>query len=270
MLEAFHLPAEPGYRLCLLHRPAGAPRRAVVYVHPFAEEMNKARRMAALQARRLATQGCAVLLIDLHGCGDSSGEFGEARWESWRRDVRAAVAHVAAQFRVPVSLWGLRVGAGLAADAARDSAEVDHLLLWQPVANGSPFLQQFLRLRVAGEMLASGAASGATSALADRLAAGEPLEIAGYDLHPDLARALERLKLEALAPAVKRVDWLEVAADPDAQLRPASRRVVEAWRSRGIEVHARQVAGEPFWTTVEIVECEALLARTSEALEALR
>ena len=40
MLEAFFLPAEPGERFCLAHVPAGAPRGAIVYVHPFAEEMH--------------------------------------------------------------------------------------------------------------------------------------------------------------------------------------------------------------------------------------
>jgi alpha/beta superfamily hydrolase len=40
--------------------------------------MNKARRMAALQARALAALGYGVLLLDLHGCGDSSGDFGDS------------------------------------------------------------------------------------------------------------------------------------------------------------------------------------------------
>ena len=44
-------------------------------VKAWAEEMNKARRMAALQARLLAENGYAVLQIDLHGCGDSSGDL---------------------------------------------------------------------------------------------------------------------------------------------------------------------------------------------------
>src|SRR5690242_13967142 len=52
-----------------------APRHlSFVYVPPFAEEMNLARRMAALQARALAAVGIGVLLLDLFGTGDSDGD----------------------------------------------------------------------------------------------------------------------------------------------------------------------------------------------------
>jgi exosortase A-associated hydrolase 2 len=263
VLDAFFLSVEPGERFCLLHSPSGAARRAVVYVHPFAEEMNKARRMAALQARRLAARGVAVLQIDLYGCGDSSGDFADARWEIWQRDVAAAIGLVGERFGTPVSLWGLRLGAVLAAQVAHP--RVDHLLLWQPVANGGQVLAQFLRLRLAGEMLASGAATSAVRELTQTLAAGQSLEIAGYDLHPDLALAIERLKLDAIVPAVNRVDWLEVIADSALPLRPAAKRIVDSWRANGIDVDAAQALGEPFWATVEIAVCEELLALTDKA-----
>jgi len=263
VLDAFFLPVEPGRRFCILHSPDGTPRRSVVYVHPFAEEMNKARRMAALQARRLAARGVAVLQIDLHGCGDSSGDFGEARWESWKRDVEAAIGLLSARFPAPVTLWGLRLGAALAAEIVHP--RVDRLLLWQPVPNGSQFLSQFLRLRLASEMLASGAATTAMRELTQTLAAGRSLEIAGYDLHPDLARAIERVKLESIVPSAKRVDWLEVVAEGMSP-RPAAGRVRDAWRARGIEANLGVATGEPFWTTVEIAECSELLELTDKAL----
>jgi exosortase A-associated hydrolase 2 len=267
VLEAFFLPVEPGQRFCILTGPAAAPRRGVVYLHAFAEEMNKSRRMAALQARRLAAEGCIVLQIDLLGCGDSSGEFVEARWQAWKRDAEAAVRWIARRYRVPVTIWGLRLGAMLAADVAQNpSLGVDHLLLWQPVSDGGQFLTQFLRLRVASEMLASGAATTAVRELADELRRGRALEIAGYELHADLATQIERLKLEALRPAVKRVDWLEVLADRALPTRPAAKRVLDAWRGAGIESNADQAVGEPFWSTVEIAECCELLELTSAAL----
>jgi hypothetical protein len=103
-------------------------------------------------------------------------------------------------------------------------------------------------------------------ALRETLKQGTPLEIAGYELHPELAAALDRLKLAELVPAAARVHWLEVSAQPDPQLTPASRRVLDAWRAAGCDVHAGAVAGEPFWSTLEIAECEALLAATDAAL----
>lgn len=270
MLDAFFLPVEPGQRCCILNTPpAGvAPRRGVVYLHPFAEEMNKARRMAALQARRLAAEGCAVLQIDLYGCGDSSGDFSDARWDAWKRDAHAAIAWLSQRYRLPITMWGLRIGAVLAAEMADDEA-VDHLLLWQPITNGGQFLSQFLRLRLASEMLASGAATTAVRELVERLHQGESLEIAGYELHPDLAAQIERLKLEALTPAVKRVDWMEVIADRTLSLRVAAKKVLEIWRAAGIEANATQAVGDPFWSTIEIAECDELVELTAAAMRSV-
>src|SRR5436190_24333737 len=90
--EVFFLPAEPGARFALFH-PARGPvvRGGILYVHPFAEEMNKSRRMAAQQIRAFTQCGYAVLQIDLYGCGDSSGDFGDARWDIWKSDLALAV-----------------------------------------------------------------------------------------------------------------------------------------------------------------------------------
>jgi len=139
-------------------------------------------------------------------------------------------------------------------------------VLWQPVAAGDQFLSQFLRLRLASEMLAGGAATSALRQLRDELAQGRSLEIAGYDLHPDLATAIERLQLELMKPAVKRVDWMEVGLEPNSAIRPASQRVIDRWKAEGLDVHTVAVPGEPFWSTVEIAECRALLDATDEAM----
>jgi exosortase A-associated hydrolase 2 len=269
VLDAFFLPVEPGRRFCVLNTPPGGirPHRCVVYLHPFAEEMHKSRRMAALQARRLAADGFAVLQIDLHGCGDSTGEFAEARWDAWKRDARAAAVWLSQRYEVPLTFWGLRLGALLAADVAQDPGlAIDRLLLWQPVTDGNQFLSQFLRLRLASEMLVSGAATSAIRGLTEALHRGESPEIAGYELHPDLAAVMAQVKLEALTPAVKQVDWLEVVSEPGVPFRPASRRVLDGWSGRGLQTSLLQAVGEPFWSTIEITECEQLLHFTAAAL----
>lgn len=269
MSSAFFLPAEPGHRFCLYHPGAhDGAGRGVVYVHPFGEEMNKSRRMAALQSRRLAAAGYAVLQIDLFGCGDSSGDFADAKWEIWKRDLQAALGWLKSRVRGPLGLWGLRLGAMLAADVARDPVlSIEQLLLWQPVGSGELFLTQFLRLRLAAEMLADGAAQSGVSEMRESLRRGESLEIAGYDLHPRLAAEIDALRLADLVPAVKRVICLEVTAMTEPKISPATQRALEAWRSKGLDVRAAAVKGEPFWSTLEIAECEALLAATEDSLK---
>lgn len=267
MLEAFFLPTGQGERFCVVHTPAGTPRGAIAYVHPFAEEMHKSRRMAALQARALAARGWLVLQMDLLGCGDSSGDFGDARWALWAGDVRSGLAWVKARSPGPLALWGLRLGAALACELAADAAlGIERLVLWQPVTSGEQFISQFLRLRLAAEMLGGGAATSALGELRSQLAQGRPLEIAGYDLHPHLAAAIERVQLASLRPAAKRIDWMEVGAEAAPSVRPGSQRVVEHWRGHGVDVRAASVAGEAFWSTLEITECPRLLEATEEAL----
>jgi uncharacterized protein len=253
-----------GRRFVLLHEPAAAPRGWVVYVHPWAEEMNKARRMAAGQARRLADDGWAVLQIDLLGCGDSAGDFGDASWARWVADVRAACALVPAG--AALWLWGLRAGCLLATEAAAGLGRACRLLLWQPQTNGSQVLQQFLRLKAAGEMLAGGG-KGVVEGLRAELRAGRAVEVAGYTVAPALAAGLEQARLVP-PPGCLQVEWLEVASRADATWSPASTLAHQAWRAAGVPLRAQLVAGPAFWQTTEIEDAPALWQATAHALAA--
>jgi len=272
--EPFFLDAADGQRFCLYHAPQGPCRGALLYVHPFGDEMNRTRRLAALQARALAADGIGVLLLDLHGCGDSSGDFADARWETWKDDLARGSAWLRARLGVPVGLWGVRLGALLALDYAAAAGHAPaRLLLWQPVTSGAAFLTQFLRLRVAGAMLAEGAEStpesgrgresGGTGALRARLAAGEALEVGGYEIAPALAAALEACDAARLAVSGCQVDWLEIAAVPGRPPGPATLRIAEGWRANGVRLRLEQVEAPPFWSTQEIAQCPQLLAATS-------
>ncbi|MHB1233255.1 MAG: hydrolase 2, exosortase A system-associated [Burkholderiales bacterium] len=265
-IEPFFLESPRGALFCLSLAPAGKPAGAgMLYLHPFAEEMHKSRRMAALQARAFAHAGYAVLQIDLTGCGDSAGDFGDATWDAWRDDVRRAHAWLSTQITGPITLWGLRIGASLAVDVAPALANLSRLLLWQPVINGDQFLTQFLRIKLASEMLSDGQAQSGTKELRAKLDGGEPIEVGGYMLSPDMARGLTRLKLVDLRPPCS-VEWIEVGANSGDDIAPAGRRVVEAWRNGGATIHTQTVQGESFWVTQEISECPALLEATREAL----
>ena len=256
-MEAFFLPAETGKRYCLYTPPRGQSRDiGILYVHPFAEEMNKSRRMAALQARRFAREGFAVLQLDLFGCGDSSGDFGDATWEKWKRDVSLGYQWLGDKGKV--ALWGLRLGALLVLDFAA-SSDCEFLMLWQPVLNGESFLTQFLRLRLANEMLADGAARTRTSDLRGQLAAGQTLEVAGYQLAPDMATAIDNLQAARMTPHAP-LFWAEIMADASRPVPAARRNLANSWPRCEMQI----VEGEPFWSTQEIHECSALLDTTSD------
>lgn len=276
-MQAFFLPVGDSQRYCIYHPPQGALRHLVVYVHPFAEELNKTRRMAALQARRLAACGDAVLQIDLLGCGDSAGDFADASWQAWLDDVQAASRWLRQQHRLENAelwLWGLRAGSLLVADAARHMDTPCHLLFWQPIADGALQLQQFLRLRLAADMLTQAdpqarQARGAMDALRKSLQQGQSLEIAGYTLSPALAAGLQASRLSpapARGPSARRLVWLESASGNAPGLSPAGSRTLEHWRDAGWHVHGAATAGPAFWQSAELEEAPALLDATVQAL----
>ena len=263
-------------RFALLHRPVGAPRSLIVYAHPFGEELNKSRRMVALQARAMAQAGHAVLVPDLLGCGDSAGDFGDATWSAWvdelvracdwlRQASRAWGPNVPAETQ-PLTLWGLRAGALLATAAAERLGDVQNLLFWQPHAVGKTLLQQFLRLHSAGSLV-NGNARGGTPALLARLAGGDTVEVAGYRLSPGLASGLDNARLVPVQ-GVRRLHWLELSTREGATPGPMSTETLDAWRQTGTQVHAQVLPGTAFWQTAEIEEAPALVEATLALLAA--
>lgn len=265
-MEPFFLTRDGSQRFCLFHAAAGKAKGAILYIHPFAEEMNKARRMAALQSRSLANAGYDVLQIDLLGCGDSSGDFGDANWQAWQDDVIEATHALRQRSQAPLTLWGMRAGCLLAAAAATRCAEPVDFIFWQPVISGKMHWQQFMRLKIAGEV-ASGLSKSVGEALRQQLAAGEPVEIAGYTVAPALVRGLEGAEL--LPPAhAGRVIWLEVSLRDVASIAPVSQKCISTWQAAGYRVDARVANGPAFWQTTEIEDAPQLLAATLAALEA--
>ncbi len=263
--EAFFLPADSGQRFCLFHAARAARALgAVLYVHPFAEEMNKSRRMAALQARALAGAGYAVLQIDLLGCGDSSGDFGDASWNAWLDDIALACRWLQRRAPAPLWLWGLRAGCLLAAEAAHRLEAQCRLLFWQPMTNGNLVLQQFLRLKLAGNLLGGGAKD-TLGALRKDLADGRTIEVAGYALSPALAQGLEHATLAPAARAV-RLAWLELSPREDADLSAAAIAGKGQWEQAGCNVRCELVRGPAFWQTTEIEDAPALVGATLAAL----
>ncbi len=253
--------------LFIMYRAAagGEARGVVLIVPPFAEELNKSRRMLALAARALNARGYATVLPDVHGTGDSAGDFGEADWTGWLDDLATTLAWLRQRHTAPLHILALRAGALLASDLlARESLRPESLVLWNPVLQGQQALTQFLRLSVAGNLAGGGGET--TAVLRQRLEAGESLEIAGYTLPPRVASGLDAA---VLAPAPeslpRRLLWLEVSTRDEPALSPASQRAIPAWEAAGVAVTSEAVRGDAFWNTAELVDAPALVAATEAA-----
>jgi exosortase A-associated hydrolase 2 len=255
----------------LLRRPAGDCGACVLIVPPFAEEMNKSRRIATDFARAAASRGLAALSVDLYGTGDSDGEFEEGTWDGWKADLRGAIAWAAHEGCKVTTLLGIRLGCALAAEVARDSdLGIECSVFWQPVLDGSRMFDQFLRLRVAAAMMEHDRKE-STADLRAKLRAGESLEIAGYFVSAELAAQLDGVHLaESMGPHLGALQWFEVVRSADSPPPVPAVKAVDAARAQGLNVHLHTVPGEPFWSSTEIVTNSALVEQSAALLPVRR
>jgi len=248
----------PLFYICHLPQPSVPVRGAILYFHPLGEESNKSRHMVSLQARRLAACGYAVMLPDLHGCGDSGGDFHEARWDIWLEDMSCCLKWLSCKSSAPILLWGLRLGCLLAVDFLhRTKSDISGLALWHPMTQGRQMLTQFLRLRLAASLLEADKVG--TDELRQSLRSGQSVEVAGYELSPELAGSLDSAILKAPVEQGVKVHWFDLVAQEDRPLSPITRKTVSEWQAKGVDVVAHAVAGTAFWATQEIAAAPALL-----------
>ena len=248
--------------------PDDQPARfGVLHVPPAGDELNKSRRMIAMQARELARRGGTVAVVDLRGTGDSAGEHRDATWAGWRNDAEAAWAWLRTLAGpCPVVLWGLRLGGLLAMDlVASGRVTPDVLLLWQPVVAGRNFFNQWLRVGSTQQFTGRANTVEATE-LRNRLAAGSAVEIAGYDLNPDLVAGADALDAARLPSPPCPVVWRETTITTPPELSPAAARVQSAWGSGADAMDFRAVRGPSFWATQELAEAPELVVATTQAL----
>ncbi|HEB97818.1 MAG TPA: hydrolase 2, exosortase A system-associated [Sedimenticola thiotaurini] len=263
-LIPFYLESGSGLCFSLFFPPEGGGGDVVLFVPPFGEEMNRTRPMVAMQARRLASRGIGCLMVDYRGTGDSTGEFREAEWGHWMADMIAATGWIRKQGSRLVALWGLRLGALMAAELCHaGEIDVGRLIFWQPVVDGRQMMTQFLRIRIAAQM-DRGEKQESTAQIRDRLAAGELLEIAGYELNGRLSEAIESRKMHSLRPPGSvRVDWIESKPVGGEGLSRPSEKVVSAWRENGVEVVDQTFDGPPFWQLHEREMAPDIIDRTT-------
>lgn len=267
----FFLDASPGRRFVLFHAPTphSACRGAIIYVPPFGDEMNMSRRMAAQQARAFAAAGFAVLQIDLFGCGDSSGDLRDARWEIWKRDLMHAIMWARNHASSRIILWGLRLGATLAIDLARSNPyPIECCIAWHPIISGEQYVTQLLRMRQAGDMATQDAPQGGTvQALRTALSDGKSVEVGGYELSSALVADVDHVDLSRLDELPCPVHWLEMVRNENTSIPLARMNTVHAWLDKGIDVRLHAVAGPNFWGTREVSECQTLISTSTPLLE---
>jgi len=260
--RAFFLEREDGSARSAIHcLPAREPQAALLLLQGLGEELNKVRRALTQACLQFTEAGYAVLVLDLHGCGDSDGDFADARWSTWQADAQAGLAWLQERHPgTPVVAWGVRAGALIGSQLAMHHA-LEGQLWWQPSLQGKTVLQQWLRLGAANG-LGHGEAQVKPAQLRAALIAGDVVDVAGYPLHPALAAELEAASLHC--PDVPTL-WLESSSQQPPALLPGSEHRIAGW-PRGT-VFALAVHGTAPWAATELEDAPELTAASLRWLQ---
>ena len=256
-----------GARFFTTRFSCGGSRGNIVFIPPFAEEMNRCRSLVATQARSFARSGYDCTLIDFFGTGDSDGELVDCTLTVWYDNIRAAIESAQLESDAPVILWGLRLGGLLALDyASKNPGSIRDIILWQPVNAAKVYVTQMLRQRVASLMVRD-LPPETTTEIRKRLNAGEIVEIAGYEVGGALLSDIEKIDVAAIAEVCSGgVFWLEHVMERGKDIGVASRRAVDQLSDSGVPVDVHTFSDPPIWLIHERDFAPQLLAATDSLL----
>ncbi|MBK7646031.1 MAG: hydrolase 2, exosortase A system-associated [Betaproteobacteria bacterium] len=269
----FFLPSSLGRIFAVYHAPVGAtkPWGNVLVVPAFNEEMNRCRSMVTTQAQALAKLGVGTLAIDLFGTGESDGEYGDARWGIWIENVRQGIEWLDEKPGGGTGLLGIRLGVALALAALQQDHKKRALIAWQPIVDGKSCLTQFMRMRIAANMDRTDIPKDTTAGMRAQLAEGRSIEVAGYEIHPELAMSIESLRLsELIPPESVSIAWLEKGGGEENEISPASKCLLAAWQPAGRTTEVIPFDGPAFWALYERFLAPDLVKKTSDWVQLLR
>jgi exosortase A-associated hydrolase 2 len=270
-VDAFFMDGPAGKLFAVHHLPkTERPARGHVLLVPaFNEEMNRCRSMVTMQAQAFANIGFGTLVVDLFGTGDSDGDFSDARWDIWLQDIVAAYSLLSARASGRCAILGVRLGAILAVQALPSLASKPlALMLWQPVTDGKLHMTQFLRVRMAANLDRPHLPKESTASMREQFLKGQCVEVAGYLLHPELARAIDDAKLEHHAPfADLPTLWQENANGQSQDIALPSQKVISAWSGKNVMPTVQTFPGPAFWQVHERVVASSIISQTSTWLD---
>ena len=258
---AHYLPSE--------HHTACKDNRAVIFVPPFAEEMNRSKRMYVLCARLLADSGINAICFDYSGTGDSSGEWGEFSYSDWVSDLNDVYQYYS-KVGKNISFIALRFGALVLADAVTSSdLKADRCVLWDPIETGEMLTRQLIRMKIAAAM-ADTSKKLTTQEIKDSIKNNGYLESGGYHLSESLLDAINSKNITRSMNSLlarTHIDWMTLGKykDVDTKWLPNSftaSELAESDAQNKLTMHP--VNDVKFWMQQEVTISPALLRATHE------
>ena len=226
---------------------ASSDDRAVLLCNPFGQEAVRSHRLYRVLAERLARSGVATLRFDYHATGDSPGDDSAGDLVGWVGDTRAALRELARRSGARrVTCVGGRLGAVMAARASTGLAELQRVVLWDPIVNGPDYLE-LLRVKHVESLESSfGLRDPAWRAQLAADPAAFTAEALGFEVSPTLRQQIRQVGAHNL-PLPPGVQVHVIAHPQDA--------AVNAWVStfavRGIAAQQSPLAESFDWAAEE-------------------
>lgn len=167
----------------LLYTPEKPNGKAVLILHPFAEEKKSSQRSLVEIAKTLMEHGCYVLLFDLRGCGDSDGDFSEIGIEVWMQDIAVAAELLRQYSKITLlTLVGLRMGSYLALLYGSSNLGVNYTILIEAILDPIDYLKKVLRSKLIKELLTAGNIETNRNTLIEQLGNNITIDFDGYPI----------------------------------------------------------------------------------------
>lgn len=257
-----------GYRLFgVLHKPEGKEKgKGFIFCSPFGEEKLWTHRVFVNFARDLSKQGYPVLRFDYMGNGDSEGDFEDCSVQTKLSDISCAIRVLREKAPHIEAVWllGLRFGATLALLAAGTHSDIERLILWEPIINGSAYMREMLRINLATQTSVYKEIRHNTEALIQMMKEGKTVNVDGYEM--------SRTLYEQCAA----IDLLnqDISFTGNALLVQISRKEnsltspIKALQQRIENCESAVVVEEPFWKEIKLyyARAENLYRATEEWL----
>lgn len=246
--------------------PRDADRREFCLLcNPFGQEAVRSHRMYRIIADRLVRTGLHVMRFDYFGTGDSDGADVEANLDEWLDDVLRANDELMRRSSCTRGAWlGLRLGASVAALASQKAARPpDRLVLWDPIVDGSAYLDELAKAHVAARRDFFELRWEVDPGLRAQAAEEAQSEALGYPLPGELKEQLRGISPRSFQHVkVDRVVLLDPR--PDAQAAPLCKQLAKD----GIDVRSRKIESRVVWTLNQMLSDTVLLAEDLHTIAA--
>ncbi len=269
-----HLPSSQNSQIFLAHyapceqSEGVGSQQTVIFVPPFAEEMNRSKRMYVLCARLLADAGIHSICFDFAGTGDSSGEWGDYSYQDWKQNL-IDVYQFAKKITPTINLITLRDSALISLDLIKlNEIHIDKCVMWDPIDNGEVLIRQLVRMKIASAM-ADDLKKITTQEVSESIEKEGYLEVGGYHVSSDLIDCIKSQKIsdgfeDALNSA--ELHWMTTGKSNNSakQQLPISLAKLDLSEKLLAQLTLHSVNDVRFWMQQEVTISPVLLRETKK------